>query len=229
VPLEEGDTFAITEGVLQVDGGGQGKRANAEALWQIISDIIPASYHRYIISFSTFNRPFSDTLAFVEPTTNSLDTWRMRVNTAGVFDGEGVIQNQHELISTLIHEFAHILTLHANQTLHTDGSICPARAYQTNEGCFTKDAYLTRFVAEFWNDDVFEDAGERYDADPAVFVTAYAAENPEEDIAETFSYYVLLDREAAKNHAGSEKVNFLAQIPELSALRSEIRRGIQGL
>jgi hypothetical protein len=64
------------------------------------------------------------------------------------------------------------------------------------EGCMNADSYLDDFIDIFWSDaDYLERVRNQevyaYDDTPESFITDYAATNPGEDIAESFTYFVL--------------------------------------
>ena len=70
--------------------------------------------------------------------------------------------------------------------------------YFEGEGCYTDDSYIARWIDAFWGDWIDdidpqhsddEAAYDRCVVDPS-FLGSYAATNPEEDFAETFSAYV---------------------------------------
>ena len=109
--------------------------------------------------------------------------------------------------------------------------ICP------DEGCSRDNSYLNQFVNEFWPDDLYnewdeiqyeEDDDTYYDMLDAFyvkyqnqFVTDYAATNPEEDIAESWTYFVLQPKPDG-NTIAEQKVLFFYDFPELVELRNEI-------
>jgi len=131
---------------------------------------------------------------------------------------------KRNLAYTLIHEYAHLLTLGPSQVTpslaifdnpddediyYQEASACPY--YFPGEGCAQPDAYLNEFFDRFWVDiheewqdvNLIEDDDAYYEALDEFyykyedrFVTDYAATNPEEDIAEAFAFFVLSPRPA---------------------------------
>ena len=102
------------------------------------------------------------------------------------------------------------------------------------------DSYLYQFYVLFWEDihaewqdiNLIEDEDAYYDALDDFyyayedrFLTDYAATNPEEDIAESFSFFVLSPRPAGDSIA-DQKILFFYGFPELVRLRDEIVNAI---
>lgn len=108
------------------------------------------------------------------------------------------------------------------------------------DGCTKNDSIINNFYQKFWIDiypeweqinsledktkqsQQFEDFAARY-ADS--FVTNYAATSIENDIAESWSAFVLLDR-PSENKISDQKINFFYEISELIKLRDEIRNAL---
>ncbi|MEO0599731.1 MAG: hypothetical protein AAF126_26700, partial [Chloroflexota bacterium] len=174
-----------------------------EDLWLLLVVLLPTDYvERYIVEYTVFES--EDTLAYVSEFAE--DQWEFGVS---IFDDP-------ERALTIIHEFAHILSLNNTQYetyptillddeeglsddefydgIEEDMAACTAVAFE--DGCAIEDSYLALFTEEFWEDfDVeelldLEDEYFFFDENPDAFVTEYAATNPAEDFAETFSYFI---------------------------------------
>lgn len=212
----------------------QANKAAHEEVWNYFAKIIPSKYRRSLDQFQIFSDGYEETLAFVEQTPADLNKWILYIDLEdshpnGVFDKE-------ELTFTIVHEFAHLLTLEKNQinyveidpNLDDDNySLAYDRAvancepnYYPGEGCSNDDSYLNAFYQEFWTDGVEVDPN-----DSTRFVTDYAATNPAEDIAESFMMFVLMDQ-PANDTIANQKLNFFYQYPELENLREFIRMRI---
>ncbi|MBO9578984.1 MAG: NADH:ubiquinone oxidoreductase subunit 4 (chain M), partial [Microbacteriaceae bacterium] len=134
------------------------------------------------------------------------------------------------LLTTLIHEYAHILTLDLEQEPAGGGECEPEFRSQ---GCWYDDAYLAAFWDEFWRgygdeateigseDDEARDAF--YDAHEEDFVSSYAATSVEEDIAESFMAYVIEAVPDPSQSTVAAKLAFFERYPELAAIRERIR------
>lgn len=216
-----------------------------EDVWLYLNHMFPVEYMNYVGEFTIFTDGVYNTLAMVEPLTDDLNSWIYYVDLMDM-------ENTEEFSYTLVHEFAHIITLNGSQ-LEPDAAVLndqeDAEAYQaaidacdywfTGEGCPNGDSYLALFMEEFWGDiydqwleiDNIEDEDERLEGFDSLyeqyaddFVTDYAATSPAEDIAETFAYFVF-QPEPAGDTIAEQKILFFYQFPELVQLRTMILNG----
>lgn len=165
----------------------------------------------YLHTFGVFNDPLSGDGAFVEPSLEVSGKWDMYVNR------DVLTESEEEMIFTLLHEFAHILTLNETQVdEHIPQSGCDT--HYIEEGCLQSGSYFHNFYTTFWSN-----GSGGYS--PEYFVTEYASENPGEDIAESFALFVL-DPRKHEERVARNKVNFFYQYEELVALRSDIREAL---
>lgn len=140
---------------------------------------------------------------------------------------------------TLIHEFAHVLTLSSKQVRYFPRVQSEAVLIKfeenctTNlvgEGCLYETAYLDDFIDTYWTDSEYLEKvrnGEinAYEGNEDDFVTDYAATNPGEDIAESFTYFVLKQK-ASGDSLADKKINFFYDYTSLVNLRERIRMNI---
>ncbi|MEO1166003.1 MAG: hypothetical protein AAFV98_19625 [Chloroflexota bacterium] len=215
-----------------------------EDLWLLLVVLLPTDYvERYIVEYTVFES--EDTLAYVSEFAE--DEWEFGVS---IFDDP-------ERALTIIHEFAHILSLNNTQYetyptillddeeglsddefydgIEEDMAACTAVAFE--DGCAIEDSYLALFTEEFWEDfDVedlldLEDEYFFFDENPDAFVTEYAATNPAEDFAETFSYFIGLDDEDypvdGELYEMDAKILWFEQFPELVEMRESIRENAE--
>lgn len=128
-----------------------------------------------------------------------------------------LLDEPDELTQTAIHEFGHTVTLNAEQVDGTfEGGSCPT--FELDEGCSDEESYIFAFYTTFYSD------GESTNEDD--FVTEYASENIVEDMAESFTFFVMDDEERTVDTIADEKVNFFYDFPELVDLRDEIREDL---
>jgi hypothetical protein len=153
----------------------------------------------------------------------------------------------------LIHEFAHLLTLNSTQVppsleifKHpTDRTtyfheLAACFTYFTGEGCSNPGSYMDDFYNQFWldiydewNKIEFETDSEEYYQEMEAFyakyedrfVTDYAVTRPPEDIAESFTFFVLSPKPDGKSIA-EQKVLFFYNYPELVTLRETILKNV---
>lgn len=127
---------------------------------------------------------------------------------------------------TMLHEYAHLLTLRDGQVDPNEASAADCPVY-ADPKCPLDTSYLYAYLSEFWPDvqgpefDSSEDAiAKRYTKDS--FVTDYAAKNPDEDIAEVFAEWILEAKEPAGDSIVDQKLRFFDGYPELVAFRDQV-------
>ena len=217
-------------------------RAMHQELWDYFTSLIPLDERRMINRYVVFTDGPGETLAMVEPDPEDPTRWTLAIDPADAADRE-------ELTYTLIHEFGHLLTLDErqvppdlalvqdpeNEELYQEAAeACPY--YFPGEGCSTAESYINAFFERFWIDrydewleiDAEEDEDSRLELLEQFFqdyqdefVTDYAATNPEEDIAEAWTQFVLQPKPAGATVA-EEKILFFYDYPELVKLRAAI-------
>ncbi len=129
----------------------------AEA-WQLFADVIPAQNRDMIAKYRVFTDGADNTLAAVEQNPEDITQWILDVDMAD-------IENKDLLLSTLVHEYAHVLTLSASQVipdqevvdnwndyalLQKKAVACPD--YFTDTGCSYSNSYINAFYNRFWLD-----------------------------------------------------------------------------
>ena len=179
-----------------------------QSLWKEVADLAPdALSDTYIENFEVYSDAKSDVIAYVSDDDGN-GKWKLSINLP-----THKLSDMKEQKTTLIHELSHIITLNKEQFMTPSGK-CPN--YSTQEGCAKSSAYLNLFVKKFWGTKTTAD----YDA--KTFVTEYATTNPEEDIAESFAFFVLTSN-FSDTTIKDQKVNFFNTYPELIAIRNEMR------
>ena len=216
----------------------------AEDYWSTINSVLPKEYlKKYVVSLRLFSDGKDKNLGGMVQMNDSNTEWQIDLDTAdlNIYKNDSIttIDRNH----TLIHEFGHLLTLNASQIEPTEDEYQDdTRGYLTGEGYALKNSYLGMFVAQFWNEalltkwddiDAIRNEKKRVDllyefylSHPTQFITDYAAESPEEDIAESWTFFVIADKPNLKNYL-SKKVLFFYQFPELVSLRTEIRSNLK--
>lgn len=170
------------------------------------------------------------------------DQWQLVIDTLDVNFRTKDKKRLKESVYTLVHEFGHLLTLNSTQIRPTNKiSQEEGEPYLTLEGEAYKNSYLNKFVSLFWKGKLLERwdiIKERhcfteescveklfglYRENFADFVTDYAAESPEEDIVESWTYFVLKKKVKNPKTIAQKKINFFYEFPELVAYRKLIR------
>jgi hypothetical protein len=229
--------------------GFQEDEASHQEIWGYFITLIPASERGSLAEYSIVTDGEENVLAAVAQTVYDPALWGLEVDIRDSGD-------KLNLTYTLVHEYAHLLTLGPDQVTPSmavfnnpdddniyfeEVSACPD--YFPGEGCSRSDSYINTFFNEFWADiheewqdiNLIEDDDAYYQALDDFyytyedrFVTDYAATNPEEDIAEAFTFFVLSPRPSGDTVA-KEKILFFYDYPELVQLRDEIISGICSL
>ncbi|MCC7117570.1 MAG: hypothetical protein IT310_03505 [Anaerolineales bacterium] len=224
----------------------QADEATQRQVWDYFVELIPAERRADIAEYAIFTDGVDNTLAAVVQTQSDPTKWSLQV------DPEDTKQFD-VLTPTLLHEYAHLLSLGSAQVVPSlaifnnpgdndiylkESSACPN--YFTTEGCANADSYLDDFYNQFWVNlhdewsaiNRVEDPTERqtqldafYSKYEDQFVTVYAATNPEEDLAEAWSVFVLTPKPDADSIM-NQKIAFFYNYPEMVELRSTILSNI---
>lgn len=207
-----------------------------KAVWNRFIKIIPSSERKDLSFFEIFTDGKENTFGAITQDENDPAKWVLIIDIGDAFEKDKL--QDKELTYTLIHEFGHLFTLNKSQIDYRISSEenCQPR-YLTDEGCTKGNSYLNNFVKNFWMDILSEKRNmenisdeERYtkEADNFYlkykdrFVTDYAATNPEEDIVETWTAFVLQEKKSC-NTLLEKKICFFGEFEELNKLRKIIR------
>ncbi|PIV90001.1 hypothetical protein COW46_03845 [Candidatus Gracilibacteria bacterium CG17_big_fil_post_rev_8_21_14_2_50_48_13] len=243
--VESGTSFAehakadgiLAEYTVEDDRLSPTAAAAHEAMWQLFANLIPLDQRKDIVAYHVFTDGPDNLLASVSLSDLMPTKWVLSVDETDGVDASGNVQTA-ALTETLLHEFAHVFTLRIGQ-LRYDAPTCAT--YDTGEGCALPEAYIWKFYQKFWTtiakdhptkgaSNVAAPSEEEvtpfYDMYADQFVTPYAATTPAEDIAETFTFFVLRP-EPMGTSVVDQKINFFWQYPELVQLRTFIRNRIR--
>jgi hypothetical protein len=221
-------------------------RAKHEFLWDYFASIIPQEDRKFVTEFAVTSDGKGEILAAVSPNYDNPSQWTLEVDTLDSVDN-------YNLTFTLMHEFGHLLTLNSKQvpinrrvlynmddTDIYDQAVAACPGYFTGEGCSNPDSYINEFFNRFWTDfyeewqvidliededDYYDRLDEFYDIYQDQFLTDYAPTSPAEDIAESWSFFVLSPKPESESIA-DEKVLFFYNFPELIQLRETILNNI---
>ncbi|HHT7223869.1 TPA: recombinase family protein [Bacillus cereus] len=221
-------------------------RGYHEDLWDMYRTLIPAKYRGNITEFDLITDGYDGVVAHVMP---SMDDPRDWVLSLDVLDS-GV--NIDEVMKTLIHETAHVLTI-GHKQVPVDRKYLEAfdeekdissyrnkcKTVFVKNGCVRKSSYINQFYNEFWKpieqewtekkvEESEEAQIEFYKEKHDDFVSLYGTTNVTEDIADTFTAFILQDSKKVKE--GTElkykKIAFFYQFPELVKMRAEVLSGL---
>lgn len=215
-------------------------------IWKFYIAMIPADLRTYVNEFVIFtDGGGGDTMAWVEPSATDETLWRVGID---LLDSDYPAY----LADTLVHETAHVLTLNISQIpndenyYYYDGrekTFATCEQY-ANGGCSLPDSYINRFYEKFWktsyhewweleqeaqnaatDDEYYQILEKFYEQHSEWFLNSYAATNVEEDMAESFSYFVLHPKPLGDS-IHEQKVNFYYEFPELVEYRQQMIEGL---
>ncbi len=216
--------------------------ASQQRIWDYFTAIIPADQRKELAYYILATDGRGGMLASVEQFSGQSQAWALVVDPADA-------GKPRDLTYTLLHEFGHLLTLNSSQVQPDqavlqnpndlqvyahEAASCPQ--YFASGGCSLPNSYINQFFDQFWTriypgwsavnaakdqPDYLALLARFYRSHATQFVTPYASTSPEEDMAETWSYFVLNPKPADDSIAHS-KVLFFYGFPELVALRNQI-------
>lgn len=121
--------------------------------------LIPATYRIDLKNYFVYTDKNDGNIAGVNQNEQNSNVWDLTVNKALFYDANGNFDVK-ENIHTLVHEFAHLLTLGKEQVdyiptnIQSDAAIDRLAAKCTTtfltEGCLKSNAYLEKFIEKFW-------------------------------------------------------------------------------
>ncbi|HDR7770616.1 TPA: recombinase family protein [Bacillus paranthracis] len=221
-------------------------RGYHEDLWDMYRTLIPAKYRGNITEFDLITDGYDGVVAHVMPSIENPKEWTLSLDTL-----DSAV-NIDEVMKTLIHETAHVLTLGHKQIpvdenyvkdFEEDKDISTYRNKCGNlflqEGCAKENSYINQFYNSYWKPIELEWTEKKVEESEETqieffkekhdeFVSQYGTTNVAEDIADTFTAFILQDSKKVKE--GSElkykKIAFFYQFPELVKMRAEVLAGL---
>ena len=223
----------------------QADTARHAEIWSLVARLFPDEERQRIRYLLIYTDGEGESLASVAQS-GSPYYWRLAVD----IEDAG---NTDVLSISLIHELGHLVTLNESQVTpdlnlfnHPDDRAAYRQAqakcgtYFTAVGCSRGTSYINLFFKRFWPDlydawlAVVSGTGTSsystglqriYNAHRQDFVTEYAVSSPDEDIAESFRYFVLSPKPAGDTVA-DQKVRFFYGFSALVRMRAGILQNI---
>ena len=220
----------------------QDDSAAHQQLLDYFAALIPLESRATLAEFSVMTDGEDNVLAAVAQTYDDPSLWGLEVDIADS-------QDYYYLSYTLVHEFAHLLTLGPHQVPPSEAvfnnpddneiyldevSACPN--FFPGEGCANSESYINLYYDQFWagiyeewntinleeDDEIYyQRLDDFYYKYQDQFLTDYASTHPAEDIAESFSFFVFSEKPAGDTIA-EQKILFFYNFPELVELRTKI-------
>ncbi len=209
--------------------------------WYVFSKLIPSEYRPNLKRIYWTDTGPMEAYGFGWEEKDLQEHYLMLSHNAAEY--HGLLKN------TIIHEFAHLLTLTGDQVDiydETEPAIwkkgtgdCPT--YSTRKLCVKKDSYLYPFYQQFWADIEDEWMAIKWDSETEYkeffylyedrFFNSYQGTSPLEDIADTFTFFVITNSTEAKEQQGTkyEKLLYFYQFDKLVQLRTAILENMYDL
>ena len=136
----------------------QRDHASQDEAWRIFTTLIPSESRQMVTQYLIFTDGSENTLAAVDQTKEDLTHWIVEVDVAD-------LDSKDALLFTLVHEYAHLLTLNDSQVsvdqeiyndpynlslLNSKATACPN--YFAGSGCSLPNSYINAFYQRFWVD-----------------------------------------------------------------------------
>jgi len=190
--------------------------------------ILPDQYDDHIDELVIFTKGNEDVGAYVETQVPYTKDWRYAVRESEIKEDP----ESDASTELMIHEFAHIFSL--DQVFKEKNFATNCHPYFADTICYGADSYIGQFVEEFWSTEMLdelqsvqEDAkytrADFYNQYESQFVSEYAATDPAEDFAESFTWYVYGEM-APRGPIADDKIEFFDRFSYTQALADEIIR-----
>lgn len=132
--------------------------AAQQEVWDLFTQLIPPDDRQMVIEFNIFTDGYSNTLAAVDRSKRDISMWALEADVAD-------LEDKNSLVFTMIHEYAHLLTLQTSQ-VEPDAELAEnfndlvvltekeylCQNYFTGMGCSYADSYINIFYERFWKD-----------------------------------------------------------------------------
>lgn len=217
---------------LQSGGGAQAADRNT---WNAVVALLPNEVLKAeVTEYHVFSDGEDETLAYVSQLENDWHKWLFAVDSV-----DAVNKESKSFVTTVTHEFAHILALENDQVIPGVEWVDCVQDYWVEEGCPIASAHLLAYFEQFWQGALYAEhqqmtaelegedkdnaLADFYDDHPETFINEYSATDPIEDFAETFSYFVFVDQIASPTEIREQKVNYFYTVPDFVSVRDHIR------
>lgn len=194
----------IVDGRPRDDLGGE-----LAAVWEIVDGFWPVDHRDALAQLSVVREAPRGLVGVVHP--SATGGWILSLDVAD-------LQDRALVEETIVHELSHVVTLDRAVFEFGDVDVDDCAGVEIELGCAAPGSVLAAFAARFWPHD---SAG----AGAAAFVNDYASTSAHEDLAETFTAWVLAW--PVEGDVIDAKIAMLAADPELAALADALRAGLR--
>ncbi len=222
-------------------------------IWNVFANLIPES-DRNVKEFLVTTDGVGEIGGGVERYSGNIHAWQLFFDVAdaypdGVFDemevtytaihefGHIVTSNPDQI--DMDAEMVYLSEEDYGEMYDAKQSLC-APEILVADGCAKYGSYINQFHLKFWtdiesewdemqyiedDDDFYQQSKLFYEKYQDRFVSVYSSTNIDEDIAESWTAFVLNDRPAGKT-ISEEKILFFYDYPELMKIREHIRNNL---
>ncbi|MCB9810644.1 MAG: hypothetical protein H6779_02225 [Candidatus Nomurabacteria bacterium] len=211
--------YFVEDGRLLYADGTRSSRSIDKRLFELLVDVVgPEIVDRKIREWRIFDRSHGDLGGYVElmaTTKNGPRDWIMGVNIDGYDSSK---QSTKSYSNLFIHEYSHLLLYdYSRLTDQFKANFWTRQDYAHVD--LIKEAKASEIY--YLNKDYFDDNENR-------FVSEYSVNAPEEDMAETFVYFVR-EGKPANTTIRNQKILFYYDVPEFVQIRAKIRENLKDL
>jgi len=199
-----------------------------QAYFDRLLTVLPDQYDDHIDELVVFTSGNQGVGAYVETQVPYTKDWRYAVSESEIKeDPESAASTE-----LMVHEFAHIFSL--DQAFRERATARDCHPYFTDTLCYGSDSYLGQFIDTFWSNQMLDDLqsaqsesrfdqADFYDRYESQFVSEYAATDPAEDFAESFTQYVYGEM-APRGSIADQKIEFFDQFRYVQELSDAIQQ-----
>jgi hypothetical protein len=219
------------------------KKEEHQKIYKLFADLIPEKYRQEITYFSISG--IDGYASIGQQKFNSLDYFNLSVvpdllaytDSIPIFKAPDFNHNTLGYaypVYTMIHEFGHYLTSNKKQAYMEYLPESDKYVTYYKKGSVI-DSLLTDYWKPYFNDELIEKCGAShnqrlYACLPArEFVSGYSSSNYNEDAAESFAHFVLLDEKPDGTTAAGRKILLFYKNPEIVEIREAIRANLKKL
>jgi hypothetical protein len=199
-------SYAVDDGIAAIPDTSGGA-ARDRHLWALVDATLPDAGVRSIRQLNVVSDGRDGTLGMVHRSTVAAGSWVLSIDPAEADD---------VLVDTLVHEYAHMLTLRTQDLTSNAASRNGCEGLRIEIGCARFGSALAAWHDEFW-----AGIAEPAPSDTRTFVSQYASSSVHEDLAESFMAWTL-DQVTRPSAAVRERFAFFASRSEFVAARDEI-------
>ncbi len=202
---------------------GDEEQKALKEVWELTTDILPKELFKNFKYFKVGGDGEYGVYAYVTNLDSEGKLWCMTVDPSDIHE-DGIFPY------TVVHEMAHYITLNETQVDYDNNEFYSIDRYDDWYCVANVDSYIQAFYTSFWRDTMIDWYTNQenpyfYFRHQSQFVSAYASTNCAEDMAESFSAYVLMDN--ALTPEAQEKLDFFDSYPELKSIKTDILNNVK--